>query len=257
VSSLRPARTRLQLVADRRSVELRRSLAAEIRRLRTDSGLSQTAVARAAGISRAHLSAIEAGDDGGSVGTIARLAAVLGAHLHARLYPNSGPAIHDRIQARVGEAVVRILDARWRVFPEVPVRAPTRGRIDLVLFDAEARLAVATEIESGLRRIEQLIGWHRLKAEALPSSPIWPELARDGPPAIHRLLVVRATRETRAVATSLEVTLRAAYPAAEDELRAALAGRSPWPGDCVMWVSVRGTNVSFKPRHGTLGRHNG
>jgi len=129
------------------------------------------------------------------------------------------------------------------------VRAPTRGRLDLVLVDAAAGVIVATEIESGLRRIEQLIGWHREKAEALPSSPIWPDLVVEGRPAtIHRLLILRSTRETRATATEVVATLRAAYPAAQRDVLAALAGREPWPGAGLLWVSLRGNRVSFDPR---------
>ena len=156
VRPLRPARTRLQIHADRRAADMRRALAQEAYRLRSDTGLSQASVARAAGISTTHLSALEAGRVDASLNVFARVAAVLGADLTVRLYPNSGPAIHDRIQARIGEALATLVKAagpRWRLYPEVPVRTPTRGRLDFVLFDAVAAVAVTTEIESGLRRI--------------------------------------------------------------------------------------------------------
>jgi hypothetical protein len=201
---------------------------------------------------RPHLTAIEGGDDGGSIGAIARVAAVLGADLSARLYPTSGPAIHDRIQARIGDALVAMLDKRWRVYPEVPVRTPTPGRIDFVLFDAETAVAIVTEIESGLRRVEQQIGWHRLKAEALPSSPIWPDVVDgDSGPTIHRLLVVRSTRDTRGLAQQLAGTLLAAYPATSRDVRAALTSSASWPGPGVLGVSVHGSVVRFDPRIST------
>lgn len=51
--------------------------------------------------------------------TYARLAAALGADLSARLYPNTGPAIRDRHQAGIPEALLALLHPRWRPHTEV------------------------------------------------------------------------------------------------------------------------------------------
>ena len=56
-----PTRTKAQLVADRRSRELRRALGIDLRHAREDQGISLRRVAHAAGIDPGHLTRIEAG----------------------------------------------------------------------------------------------------------------------------------------------------------------------------------------------------
>src|SRR5450755_854622 len=75
-----------------------RSLAEVLIGLRLDAGLSQGTVARAAGVSRPYLSAIEAALRTPTVEVLARLAAALGGDLSIRIYPGTGPALRDHLQ---------------------------------------------------------------------------------------------------------------------------------------------------------------
>jgi transcriptional regulator with XRE-family HTH domain len=174
--------TRLQREARMRERDLRRTIGAEVRQLREDSALSQAAVARAAGMDRSFLGRIETGERGASLATMAAIATVLGADLSVRAYPTTGPRIHDRIQAAVVEAFLRVLHRRWTAAPEIPVHRPARGVIDLVLVEKARATVVATEMQSEIRRLEQQVRWHRQKEESLPSADLWRFVGDDARP---------------------------------------------------------------------------
>ena len=214
------------------------TLSADVVRLRGDAGITRASLAAAAGVDAAYLGRIESGRERPSVETYQRLSLALGADLSTKLYPNTGPAIRDRHQATMLELLLQAVHPRWQRFTEVAVRHPSRGWIDAVLHDASARLAVASEIQSELRRLEQIVRWSGEKAASLPSWEGWPYLGGD--PAISRLIVVRRTRATREVARAYERQLRVAYPAHPDDALAALAGVSPWPGPSLVWAVLEG-----------------
>ena len=121
---------------------------ADVERLRLDAGLPRARLADAAGVDDSYMRRVEQGTVSPSIETYARLAAALGADLAVRLYPNTGPAVRDRHQAGILEALLASKHARWHAYPEVAVRRPSRGWIDLVLHDARERTIVATEIQS-------------------------------------------------------------------------------------------------------------
>ena len=128
-----------------------------------------------------------------------------------------------------------------------------RGFIDAV-FGRPSDI-VATEVQTRLDRLEQIIRWSQDKARSLPSADAWP---RGGDPAIHRLLVIRSTVATREIARRFEATLRAAYPTRATDLYAALTQPDrPWPGDGILWADVRGDAARIlerPPRGVALGR---
>jgi len=119
-----------------------------------------------------------------SLETYARVAAVLGADLTTRIYPNTGPSIHDRHAVPMTDLLLGSLHARWRPTPEVRVRYPSQGWIDIALYDPGARLVVATELESLLKRIEQLLRWSEAKAASLASADIWRSWNAAGTPEV-------------------------------------------------------------------------
>lgn len=233
-------RTTVGIAADRSAFSVRRRLVEDLGRLRDDAGISVAALARAADVPPGYLWRILNGDEHPSIETYARLAAVLGADLSARLYPTTGPTIRDRHQARILEAVLRDLAPRWHPIPEIGVRSPVRGWIDVGLHDSRAGLIVATEIESEINRLEQQIRWSIAKAEALPSWPGWPGLHA---PEISRLLVVRWTRRTRAIAAEFPRQLAAAFPASPDDALDALKGNAQWPAPALIWARVEPSGV--------------
>ena len=81
------------------------------------------------------------------------------------------------------------------------------------------------------------------EAAALPSWDAWRRLGAE--PTVSRLLVVRRTRSTRAVAAEFERQLRVAYPAHPDDAIAALTGTAPWPGPALVWVVLDGVRTRF------------
>jgi transcriptional regulator with XRE-family HTH domain len=233
-------RTTVGIAADRAALAVRRRLVEDLGRLREDAGISVAALARAADVPPGYVWRILNGEERPSIETYARLAAVLGADLSARLYPTTGPTIRDRHQARILEAMLRGLSPHWHPIPEIGVRSPVRGWIDVGLHDSRGGVIVATEIESEINRLEQQIRWSVANAEALPSWPGWPSLRE---PTISRLLVVRWTRQTRAIAAEFPRQLAAAFPASPDDALDALTGSSRWPGPALIWARMEVAGV--------------
>ena len=245
-------------IVARRSGDLRRAIGQEITRLAGDAGVSLRAVSRASGVDSGHLTRIVRGDTEASLTTLVAIAEALGADLAVHLYPNVGSPIRDRHQAAISEALLGIVDpSRWIATPEVLVRRPVRGWVDVALHDRGAALLVATEIETLLRRLEQLLRWHEAKIDALPSSKLWPFVTADGPVSTTRLLIVRSTAFNRRVAIEHGLLLRAAFPNSTEAARAALTGKEAWPGPAIIWADVRGGRATIlhgPPRGVTLGR---
>jgi transcriptional regulator with XRE-family HTH domain len=213
---------------------------ADVVRLRDDSGISRAALARASGVDVSFLREIEAGIASPSLRTCTRLALALGADLPLRLYPTTGPTLRDRHQAAIAEVTLRSANTRWRPFAEIAVRRPSRGWIDLGFHDGRAGVFVATEIQSELRRLEQLLRWAEAKAAALPSWDGWVQLGPE--PMISRLLVVRETRANRTIAEEHRRLLRTAYPADGRDALNSLGGTEAWPGAAIIWAA-RDRNV--------------
>jgi transcriptional regulator with XRE-family HTH domain len=238
----------------RRHRETVRAIGRDVLRLRTDAGATQAQVSSLAGIDRSHYSRIEAGNATASVETLIAISTALGADMRVRLYPGTGPRLTDRHQARMVETLLRLLCDDWRPHVEVPVSRPARGVIDLVLERPAARLLVAAEAYSELRRLEQQIRWSAEKAASLDSS----DVVGPGPQvAVSRLLILRSTAATRKLARDFEATLRAAYPARADAVIASLRDGADWPGPGIVWIRIEGELVELidgPPRGVTLGR---
>jgi transcriptional regulator with XRE-family HTH domain len=249
--------TLVRRAADRRALEIRRSLGEALRRLREDAGLSQAAVAHAAGLHASYVRLVEAGERAAAHETLAAIASVLGAELSVRVYPTTGPRLHDRTQAPMVECLLRDLHARWIPSPEVVVSRPARGVVDLVLGEPDERLLVAGEFNSQMQRLEQQVRWHREKEVSLPSSDLWGFASAGGPARTSRLLVLRSTQALRELANTFEATLHAAYPARTEDVLEALTGTAPWPGAGIAWMWVAGREVRLMegpPRGVRLGR---
>jgi transcriptional regulator with XRE-family HTH domain len=230
----------------RRATRVHQALADDVRRLREDAGVSRAALAAAAGIDLAYVCRIEDGRERPTIDVIVWIAAILGADFSARLYPNTGPAIRDRHQARILEALLSALHPRWKPYPEVAVRHPARGWIDAVLHAAREGTLVSTEIQSDLRRLEQLLRWFPEKVASLPSWEGWGRIEVVGEPS--RLLIVRSTKATRAIGREFERQLAAAYPAHPADAIAALTGTRTWPGPALVWAVAEPAQVRFIAR---------
>lgn len=236
--------------------DMRVVIGGEIRRMRVDAGLTQRRLAALADIDHGFLSLIERGLWEPSLAVLVAIATALGGTVNVRYYPGTGPRLTDPIQARITEALVRILHPRWTRMLEVPVYRPARGVIDLVAHDRAANVVVATEVQSQMRRLEQQIRWSNEKADALPSAEFW--RFTDPGPRIERLLILRSTRINRELASRFAETLVIAFPAASFEAyRALTTPDAPWPGSALVWATVDGDTARIldqPPRGVSLGR---
>ena len=228
----------------------------DIDRIRLDAGLSIRAVARAAGIHHGYLAEIIDGSRLPSIAVITAICDALAADLSIRVYPNTGPRIHDRVQAMIVEELLRVTHPSWRRSVEVPVVRPARGVVDIVFDRRPGPVAVCTEVQTRIDRLEQQIRWAHEKADSLPSSDLWSFIGGD--PTVSRMLVIRSTRSTRELARRFASTLHTAYPSpARDAYRALTSADAPWPGAAILWVDVRGDAVRIldhAPRGSAAGR---
>lgn len=244
----RSPRTKLQRTGHQVAQRLLNDIATELARLRQDAGLSAHEVAAASGIAPSTVARIEARQTSPTLEVLARLGCVLGAAPSFRFFPSSGPLIRDHLQAAMLQALLGVLHRRWERELEVPLQAPVRGVIDLVLRDLRDRQTVACEAQSQLRRLEQQIRWARQKADALTldrptRSPLRPEGDATGTRGgdtrgASCLLLLRSTEVNRRVVREYGSLLAAAYPARYADVLGALTGTSGWPGSGILWCDV-------------------
>ena len=83
---------------------------------------------------------------------------------------------------------------------------------------------MATELESDLHRIEQLIRWSAEKADAIEAGS--------------RLLVVRWTRANRTAVEAARRLLREAYPADPRDALESITATATWPGPALLWARI-------------------
>jgi len=226
----------------------------DIRRLRGEAGVSLADLASVVGVHRSHIGRIEASQVQPSIAVLTAIGVALGADLSVRFYAGSGPRLHDRFQSLMVEQVLRCLDPRWHTELERPVTQPSRGVIDMVLTDRASPVAVAVEVQSELRRLEQQIRWSAEKADGLLEL-----LGRDRPGVVvSKLLILRSTATTRELARRYSATLATAYPAKTETVVEALTqAGTPWPGPGIAWVRIDGEKTSLlqrPPRGVDLGR---
>lgn len=228
---------------------------ATVRRMRMGAGLSLTALARVASIDPTHLARIEAGTVIASIKVLTAIGIALGCDASFRYFEGVGPRLHDRFQAPMLETILRSVDpGRWNPTLEVPIVEPSRGVIDIVLDERRAPLAIVGEIQSSLTRLEQEIRWMAEKADGLADR----RRAMGHDLVVSRLLVLRSTIDTRALANRYSATLATAFPARSADVVAALTTPdAPWPGAGVVWMRVeRGEAQLLKgpPRGVRFGR---
>lgn len=251
----RRSRKSLETANGRRTRTVLRVTLNDLDRARSDAGASLRALATESRVSEAYLSMILAGRREPSVAVLTAIARALGGDLSIRFYPNTGPVIHDRIQTRIVEELLRIAAPTWTKFVEVPVHRPARGFIDAVLDSKALATTVASEVETRIDRLEQQLRWAQEKATSLPSSEFWARTQGDR--TVQRLLVLRTTKATLAIARRFSAVLRAAYPASTALVFNSLTTGTPWPGHGILWADLEDDDVRFRdrpPRNIDVGR---
>jgi transcriptional regulator with XRE-family HTH domain len=226
---------------------MRRAIGRDLARAREDAGLSRAAVGRAAHLSPSSVGRVEDASIEPDLATLVRLASVLGNDVSVRLFP-IGPPIRDRYQALILEALLGVTSTAWLRHPEVPVVGTVRGVIDCVLVHPTRPLLVAQEVQSEIRRAEEVLRRSADKAQALRGSPIagaHAERLGGANLEVSRLLVLRSTRTTRELIRGLSGTFGAAYPARTiDALDALRDPARPWPGAAIVWVHLHGRTAA-------------
>ncbi len=195
-------------------------LCRELRTARTSAGLSQAVVARAAGISRSHVSRVERGLVRRlSILEIGRLLAIVGLELSARAFP-SGDPIRDKAHIELLDRLVQVSspDIKWRF--EVPLEIPGDRRAwDAVGLGRTCRFGA--EAETAPNDVQALQRKVALKK-------------RDDS-RVQRVIVVLAnTRQNRAFLGQHRATLETNFPVAPKAMLAAISGGSDPGGDGIL-----------------------
>jgi len=212
-------------------------------------------LAAVTGVHASHIARVENAEVRPSIEVLMKIGVALGADLSIRYFVGVGPRLHDRFQAPMVEALLRILDPRWVATPEVPILQPARGVVDVVLDDLASPTTIATESQSEFRRLEQQVRWMAEKTDGLAA-----RLATDGrgDRVVSRMLLLRSTEATRETARRFEATLAAAFPARSlDAFEALTTPTARWPGPGILWVRLDhgvATVLSTPPRGVSLGR---
>lgn len=134
----------------------------QLRIARTASGLSQAAIAKAAGLSTALVSRIERGlVPGVSLPVLARLFTAVGLRLTVKAYPD-GDAIRDAPQTRVLSRFRSLLPphAHWKVEVPLPITGDRRA------WDGWTRSGgtdIGVEVETGLNDAQAVLRRTELK----------------------------------------------------------------------------------------------
>jgi transcriptional regulator with XRE-family HTH domain len=237
-------RTSVEREALRRMRRLELQLGEDIRRMRVDAGLTLTALGGVVGIHRSHLARIESGLARPSLEVLTAIGVGLGADLSLRYFEGAGPRLHDRFQAAMVEAMIKVLDRRWMPTLEVPVSQLSRGVIDLVLSDRSSPIVVAAEAQSEIRRLEQQLRWGTEKADGLRQRLADRDPRMEGV-VVSKLLILRSTVSTRQLSRRFERTLATAFPAPTDDVfRALTTSAAPWPGAGIFWVRIDGDRAN-------------
>ena len=181
---------------------LRSNLPRAVRTLRHRRRWRQADLAARAGVSRQVISRIERGQLGSqSIRTVARVVEALdaSAELTVRWHGEELDRLTDAAHAfLVQDTVSRLQSAGWATRVEVSFNHfGDRGRVDVLAFEAGARVLAVVEVKSGLGDLQDTSGRLDVKVRLgrmLASSVGW-----ERPAAVVRALVVADTRTARRV----------------------------------------------------------
>lgn len=195
-----------------RSARLRAQLSREWRDLRLQAGLTQGAVARSMGISKATYGRIERGEVREiGVGRGSVISAILGTNLSVKLFPG-GPPLRDQAHAALISRFERRLPAMWRAVHESPM--PIAGDLRAWDLRLEGPVTIGVEAETRPTDLQALERAVHLKQ-------------RDSK-VVRAILLVADTEHNRALLRVVLPLLRPAFPLSTREVLQALRdGRDP------------------------------
>lgn len=203
----------------RRGTRNLREILDEFLRARVTAGITQQAVARSVGISRAQYGRLERSElpDVGMI-LLSRIATVLGLDLSAKVFP-AGPALRDIGQVRLLERLRVRVAASWQWALEVPMPIPGDQRA----WDAVCRnVHVRVGVEAVVRSADSQATIRRAKLKL-----------RDG--AADRLIILVAdTRANREAVRQIRESMVSAFPVSQRRALAAMAAGDRPGGDSMI-----------------------
>lgn len=209
-------------------------VAHELSERRRQLGLSQSAVAAAAGVSQPSLSRIERGltkvpplDD------LSAIAAVLGLGLRLNAFPGGEP-VHDHVQVRLLAVVHDRVHAQvaWRTEVALAIEGDRRAW-DAVAFTGDGWTAI--EVIGRLGAVDATVRTLRQKQ-------------RDDPRIRRVVLVAADTRRNRTALAAARSLLAAEFPLPGRHILRALAGGRTPEADGILLLAVPAKTASPAPR---------
>jgi len=204
---------------------LRRRFGAELRQARGVAGLTQSLMARRAGVSQSFASGVERGTRGATLEVACRLAAAVGGELAMRLYPADGVSLRDSGQLGLAQTIVAGSHPSWHARMEVPVSAGDRRAADLLLEGAEEVLHL--EIERSLTDLQAQVRSANLKRDQLA--------ARYDRP-LRLIIAFPDTAATRLVIRQLDPLLVRTFRIASRQIARAITHGGAVHGDGFLFV---------------------
>jgi transcriptional regulator with XRE-family HTH domain len=204
---------------------LARTFGRELRIARTTAGLTQSQVARLAGVSQQTVSLAELGVLGLSLAVRCRMVAGCGAELGWRLYPTSTVRLRDSGQLAIAQGIVAAAHPAWQSRIEVPVASGDLRAADLVLTSIEE--VIDLEIERVLVDAQAQVRSAQIKRAALAERETRP---------VRLVIAVPDTRSTRTQLAGIRRLLEGAFPVPSRRLWASIRSGVPVGGDGLLLV---------------------
>lgn len=201
------------------------SFGRELRIARMTAGLTQTDLARLAGVSQQLASWAELGRGNISLEARSRLAAACGHELGWRLYPVATVRLRDSGQLALAQAIVGAAHPSWRPRLEVPVAPGDPRAADLLLIGATEIIHV--EIERALVDFQAQLRSAHVKRESLA--------AQDQRP-IRLVIAVPDTTASRTRLAPFADLVARTLPATSRAVLRAIRDGEPLGGDGILFV---------------------
>jgi transcriptional regulator with XRE-family HTH domain len=204
---------------------LRHRLAEELRLARVTAGLTQSQLARRAGISQALVSLAERGGRGVSLEVASQMAASAGCELGLRVYAGDGVRLRDSGQLAIAESILGAAHPSWHPRLEQPISRTDRRAADVVLEGAEE--VIHLEIERRLVDFQAQLRAAMLKRDALTASRTVP---------VRLIIVLPDRRSNREALRRVSSPLERAMPLISARFRRSIVTGEPLGSDgLVLW----------------------
>ena len=200
----------------------------ELRIARMTAGLTQSRLARLAGLSQPQVSRAERGAGGLSLDQRCRLAAAVGHELAWRLYPVSSVRLRDSGQLDLARAIVAAAHPSWHAELEVPIAPGDLRAADMVL---EGRVELLhIEIERVLVDVQEQLRAGKLKRQALAERHQRP---------VRFVLAIADTQTNRSRIASIPELTQRALPVSSRRCWSAIRTGEPIGDDGILIVNAR------------------